>query len=79
MDVNNTLDIIMEDDSDISDFNESCDEEDDTVVGDAESVSDMYVSDSSSDVYPGAVQVSTTPITQPGPSQLRAMRRNYLW
>ena len=53
---------------DISDLNESGDEEDDTVAGDAESVSDMNVSDSNSDVYRGAVQVSTAPITQPGPS-----------
>ena len=27
----------------------------------------------------GAVQVTQTPITQPGSLQLRAMRRNYLW
>ena len=38
----------------------------------------MDVSDSNSDSNSGAVQVAATPITQPGPSQLRAIR-NYFW
>ena len=69
----------MEDDSDLIDVNGSDDKEENTVASNAESGYNMNVSDSNSDSNPGAVQVVATPITQPGPSQLRAIRRNYLW
>ena len=64
MDANTASDVIMNDDSDMSDFNESSEAE------------DMDVSSASAvDSDPPAT--STTGV--PGPSQLRALRRSYVW
>ena len=52
-----------------------------SVASDAENGSEMDLSDSASGGIsnPGAVHFTQTPKAQPGPSQLRAIRRNYLW
>ena len=81
LDASAAVDSIMEDDSDISDVYESSDEEYlNSVANDAENGSEMDLSDSTSGGIsdPSAVQVTQTPLTQPGPSRLRAIRRNYL-
>ena len=71
----------MEDDSDISDVNESSDEEYvNSVAIVAENGSEIDLLDSASGGIsdPGAVQDMQTLKTQPGSSQLRAIRINYL-
>ena len=64
MDANTASDVIMNDDSDMSDFNESSEAEDMDASSDSDVDSDPPAS-------------STTGV--PGPSQLRALRRSYVW
>ena len=71
MDAKNVSEIIMNDDSEFSDFSDSSDEEYDDL-----DLCDSSDSDSSTDTIRVPMQ---SPVEQPGPSQLRAMRRNYVW
>ena len=66
MDAKNVSEIIMNDDSEFSDFSDSSDEEYDDL-----DLCDSFNSDSGTDTIQVPMQ---SPVEQPGPSQLRAMR-----